>query len=45
MYPFYTATPTTAFNELLAWPILHRLEKDAALISDNKPGLFDPIAA
>ena len=45
MYPYYTATPTTAFNELLAWPTLHRLEKDPTLISDTKPGLFDRIAA
>ena len=41
----YTATPTTAFNELSAWPKLHHLEKDPTLISDNKPGLFYRIAA
>ena len=41
----YTATPTTACNELSAWPKLHRLEKDPTLISDNKPGVFDRIAA
>ena len=41
----YTAAPITAFNELSAWPKLHRLEKDPTLISDNKPGVFDRIAA
>ena len=44
-YAYRPATATTAFNELSARPTLHRLEKDPALISDNKPGLFDRIAA
>ena len=46
LYPYCPATTTTTvFNGLSVGPTLHRLEKDPDLISGNKPGLLDRIAA